>query len=327
MKGNFLKGLKGLGLASIALVLAACTDDLTTSSEQTNTTSHRDFPRETVTLIVPFSAGGGTDILARHMAKNLSEQWSTQVIVKNMAGASGRVAENYVKNRPADGYTLYFNNSSFTTVPPILTPELPKVEGFTALGSIAKSSSLLIVPADSRFDTLESLLNESDKLYIGSCGLGTPQHWAVMRLKRDAETTHVPYGGCADALLEVVREELSAAVVTQASAKAMLENGSVRALAITSARQEAATDALATSELWLKNGPNLDQWYAVFVHEETADEIKRQIAATLMEVFDTPQFAEELAPFSLTPYLQDGETFDTLLKEEQAAFIEFATQQ
>ena len=315
------KGLSWAVIAFCGLFLAGCGAD-ETASETQNTAQTTSYPTETVTLVVPFSAGGGTDILARHMAKNLSDAWSVPVIVKNVTGASGRVAENYVMTRPADGYTLYLNNSSFATVPPILTPDTPKVDGFTALGSLAKSASLLIVPADSQFTSIEALLTDSNDLFVGTCGLGTPQHWAAKRLKRHEATTHVPYGGCSDALLDVVRGELSAGIVTKASATPMIESGKVRALAITSA--ESTNPEIVPSDTWLDDGPNLDQWYAVFIHEKAPEAIKETISDTLMNVFNTPQFEAELAPLSLTPYLHNGTDFDGALKAEQAAFIESA---
>ncbi|MBP6344336.1 tripartite tricarboxylate transporter substrate binding protein [Neisseriaceae bacterium CLB008] len=290
------------------------------------------FPSRSVTLVVPFPPGGGTDALARQLAPKLSESWGQAVVVKNLAGASGQIAEQQVLSAPHDGYTILFNNSSQVMSPAVLAPEqAAKPSPLVALGQVALSSSVLIVPQNSPFHSVADVLQAAQQqtVFYASCGIGTPQHWMGMALEAQdaAGLKHVPYKGCAPALIDVVSAQVAVGMVTESSALPMIQAGKVRALGVTAAEPSPWLPEVPVQSQWLASEVSLDQWYGFFVPADVAEETQKALSQALLASVGDEAMQERLRPLGFTVSVMAADAFQQLVQQQTQYFNQEAQKQ
>ncbi|MBP6861283.1 MAG: tripartite tricarboxylate transporter substrate binding protein [Neisseriaceae bacterium] len=290
------------------------------------------FPSRSVTLVVPFPPGGGTDALARQLAPKLAEAWGQAVVVKNLAGASGQIAEAHVLNVAHDGHTVLFNNSSQVMSPAVLAPEQAgKPSPLAALAQVALSSSVLIVPQDSPFKSVAEVLRQARQgtVFYASCGVGTPQHWMGMALaKQDAPgLKHVPYKGCAPALIDVVSGQVAVGMVTESSALPMIESGKVRALGVTAAQPSPWLPEVPVQSQWLGAEVSLDQWYGFFVPADVPAPVQQALSQTLLASVEDEAMQQALRPLGFTISVLGAAAFQDLVQRQRAYFNQQAQAQ
>lgn len=313
-------GLMGAGF------LAGCQP---TGNEQV---TEQTFPSRSVTLVVPFPPGGGTDALARQLAPKLSEVWGQAVVVKNLAGASGQIAEQHVLSVPHDGHTILFNNSAQVMSPAILAPEqAAKPSALAALGQVALSSSVLIVPQDSPFQSVADVMKQAQKetVFYASCGIGTPQHWLGMTLAEQnvSGLKHVPYKGCAPALIDVVSGQVAVGVVTESSALPMITSGKVRALGVTAEEPSPWLPNVPVQSKWLASDVSLDQWYGFFVPVDVSPEVQRALSEVLVGSVEGEAIQKTLQPLGFTVKTLGADAFQQLVNSQTDYFNQKAKKQ
>ena len=201
------------------------------------------FPARPIKMIVPAAPGGGTDVMARTLAKVMHEQNNVPVVVENRAGASGSIGVQAVVNAPPDGYTIMVTLADATTIYPLLKKIPPyKVEkDLTALAQVAYTNVVFAVNVNSPYKTVKDIVDasRSKKVNYGSNGFGTTSHlWIeLFKAKTGANMLHVPYKGAAPSLQALVAGEHDFLVASPASLKGQLDAGRVRPLAVTSAKR------------------------------------------------------------------------------------------
>ncbi len=213
------------------------------------------YPSQPVKLIVPYPAGGATDILGRTLAVKLQEAWGQTVLVENRAGASGTLGNNAVAKAAPDGYTVLIAITALIQQPSLME-KLPydALKDFAPVTMIARSPSMLAVPLSSPARTLkefvELMKSQPGKHNFGSYGAGTSSHiqGALLNLQAGLDLVHVPFAGAAPLMTNLVGGQLSAAFVDSASARAQLAN--IRPLAVTgTARMPGLPDVPSFVEL------------------------------------------------------------------------------
>ena len=212
-------------------------------------------PKMPIRIVVPFAAGGPTDIAARHLAKKLTEVLAVSVIVDNRGGANGMIGAELVAKSKPDGYTLLMAQPAHA-INPTLYPDRPydPVKDFTPIALVATSSNVFVVRADSPIKDLAGLIAAAkakpDALNYGDAG-GSPYLAAEMlNTTAGVRTTHVAYKGAAEALTEVLGGRLDYAPTSVSSATALLRAGQLRALAVTtSTRNPDFPDVPTVAEL------------------------------------------------------------------------------
>jgi len=200
------------------------------------------FPSKPVHIFVPYSAGGGVDILARTLADVVSRQWGQGVVVENRPGAGGVVASQALVMSPPDGYTLIVVASGHATNP-FLYPALPydTFKDFTPISLLASSSNILLVRADSPFKTLDDVIAQArakpGSLSFGHAGTGTSTHLAGELLKNltRIDINAIPYKGGAGAINDLLGGQIPMSFNNGPESVGQLEAGSLRALAVTTA--------------------------------------------------------------------------------------------
>lgn len=277
-----------------------------------------DYPQRPIRFIVPFPAGTGTDLSARHFAKKLSELTGQPVIVDNRAGANGFTAAVAVKTAPADGYTLLFgSNSSLATNLALFksVPYDPMVD-FAPISAVMKAPMLLVVPPNSPFRTARDYVDEAKrepgKINQGSGSAGYQLMGELFSERAGIKVVNVPYKGVPETLLGIMSGQVDAAVAEISAAVELVKAGKVRVLMVGSearlpAIPEVPTAAEAgfpgfTGYAWAgavapaaTPAPVLDKLSNWFVRILAMPETRQFYAAQNVQIMSGGQ--EEMRPF------------------------------
>ena len=205
----------------------------------------QDYPARPVTLVAPYAAGGGADLLARLMAQKLGERLRQSFVVEDRLGAGGVIAASSVAKSAADGYTLFLATSTQLAIQPTLHKKLPydPAADFAPIALIASAPFVLIVHPSLGVGSLAGLIKlareKPGQLSFGSSGVGGPPHLYTELLKSmtGMEMTHVPYKGTAQAINDLVAGSIPIIFCDLAPAVPLIKDGKVRALGISSARR------------------------------------------------------------------------------------------
>ena len=265
------------------------------------------FPSKPLRIIVPFSAGALTDIIARLYAEKLTGLLGQPVVVENRPGAGGVPASQLILNAPSDGHTIFFVSSAHSANP-ALRKKLPydTEKDFSGLALLATSPSVIVVPADHPAKTLEQLIRvgreKPNSLTYGSAGIGAATHLAgeYFRTEAGLQMVHVPYKGVQEAVSAVAGKQLEIAFPPIALALPLIKAGRIRALAVTSPnRVPTMSDTPTVAE---SGFPGYDSsiWYALVMHAGTPKPIMNTLAQQILRVSGMPDIAEKLRSQGLT---------------------------
>jgi tripartite-type tricarboxylate transporter receptor subunit TctC len=283
------------------------------------------WPEAPVRLVVPFTAGSATDIMARTVGERLSDAFGQPVVVDNRPGAGGTIGAAMVAKAAPDGYTLLCTATSFGTNPAV-NRNLPfdPVKSFVPVIQLASSSVSVIVtpslPAKSMREFLELARREPGRLYSASPGNGGPQHLAMELLKQEAHINlvHVPYKGSGGALTDLVGGHVQAMIVSLQTAAPYVQSGKLRMLAVMSGeRPEAFPDVPTLKELGLGD-LEVDTWYGVFAPAGTSGAVVAKVNAELNALLKQPEIRSFLAKQGMTPVGGSSERFAELVRRELA---------
>ncbi|MBG6073775.1 MULTISPECIES: tripartite tricarboxylate transporter substrate binding protein [unclassified Polaromonas] len=229
------------------------------------------WPENTITLIVPWAAGGSTDILARSLSEQLSKSLGQPVIVDNRAGASGNIGSNVVAKAKPDGYTLLVGSMSTHAMNPALMPNMPfrGVDDFTPIAQIANVVNTLVinplVPVKNVRELITYAKANPGKLAYASAGAGSTNHLSAVLFEKAAgiEMLHVPYKGGAPAVLDTVGGQTQLLFSAGTQTLPHVKAGKLRLLGVTEAKRSALLTDVPTVGETLP-GYELGVWYGVF---------------------------------------------------------------
>ncbi|WP_012747878.1 tripartite tricarboxylate transporter substrate binding protein [Variovorax paradoxus] len=266
------------------------------------------YPSKAVTLVVPYSAGGGTDIVGRLMAQRLSELWGQSVVVDNRTGANGVIGSSTVARSAPDGHTLLLVVGSHA-VNPVLMKSLPydTDKAFTPITNIANSPSVLVVQANGPYKTLADLLAAARKEELG-CGYSEGQTRLTGELIRQVgnlKLTGVPYKGGAPIMVDIIGGHLPMGVTSVLTALPHVRSGALRVVGVAADRRMPLfPDAMTFKEAGL-NGVESLSWYGLFGPAGLPAPIVAQINQDLKKVAADPvvqkQMHDQGADITLTP--------------------------
>ena len=205
------------------------------------------YPDRPVKIVVPFAPGAGTDAMARLVAQKLGETMKATFVVDNKAGASGAIGTQFVAQAPADGYTLLLVASPFTTVAAsVPTANYDPLRQFAPVGMIATGPLVWATSASLPVSDMKELVRLAKQkpgmLNYGSAGAGSVNHLVLELLKSRTGTyiTHIPYRGIAPATIDMIGGQIQLVTGTVAALLPFIKNGSVKPLAVTSAKRSSA---------------------------------------------------------------------------------------
>ena len=265
--------------------------------------SAEDYPTRTVRIIVPQSAGGATDTFARAIGQKLSERWKQPVVIENRVGAGGVIGTEAVAKAPADGYTLLVTYEGSQAINPSLYENLPfnSVRDFEPIATIAVTPFLLIVGPQTKATTFQEFLSlaraNPDKLNYGSAGNGSVNHLLgeMLKVEADIRITHVPYKGAPQAISDVIGGHLDLAFASAPSVIAAVQQGLVRALAVSSGQRVAISPETPTIKESGVKDFDVNPWWGIFGPAGLSPSIVIKINTDIAEILKTPDFQEVLA--------------------------------
>ena len=259
------------------------------------------LPTKSIRIVVPFSAGALTDIIARIYAEKLSPLLGQPVIVENKPGAGGVTASQYVLTQPADGHTLLFVSSAHSSNP-ALHKKLPydTEKEFAGLALLAVSPSLVVVPASHPAKTLAELIAigkaKPDSLSFGSAGVGSATQLAGEYFRSEAglKMVHIPFKGVQEAVAAVAGSQLDLAFPPVALALPLLKANRIRALGVTSPQRVATLPSMPTVAEQGFPGYDSSIWYALVASSATPAPVMNTLAQQVLRVSDMLDVAEKL---------------------------------
>lgn len=256
-------------------------------------TQAQDIPaNKQMRIIVPYGAGGTSDILGRKLAQLLGDRMGRQVIVENKAGAGGAIGTEATVRADADGTTVLLHSGAIATEPSIKS-KLPydAIKDLTAVTTVVKGPFALVVSNDLPVKNVSELLAYAkahpDKVNFGTPGVGTSVHFASEYFKSMAKTpmTHVPYKGASASLAALMAGEIQMVIDPLSTAKKYAESGKMRALAVTTAQRTALWPEMPTVAESGIPGFEASVWYGMYVPAKTpaatVDKLNKEMVAIL----------------------------------------------
>jgi tripartite-type tricarboxylate transporter receptor subunit TctC len=200
------------------------------------------YPSKPVRFVVPFAPGGATDIAARIVGQKLGEMWGQTIVIDNKGGAGGNIGGAEAAKAAPDGYTLFFTSGSVVTANEHIYPNMPfnPARDFVAVTNVVRGAQVIVVPANSPYKTLKDLIDAAKAkpggLNYGHAGIGSQTHLAAENFLNAAriDVQHIPYKGEGPAVADLVAGQTTFATPNVAAAIAFINNGKLRALAVTS---------------------------------------------------------------------------------------------
>lgn len=284
------------------------------------------YPARPIRLIVPYSAGGGTDAIARLVAHGVGELLGQSLVIDNNGQAGGTVATQQASQAAADGYTMFMANQGPMVVNPHLFRSLKTdpLKAFDPVTLIAAAPLLMVVPKTSKFGSLKELVEfgqkNPGKLTYGSAGNGSASHLATVLFLQQAkvEAVHVPYRGAGPAINDLLGGQLDFIITTVPSVLGQVQGGIVNALAITSARRAAQFAEIPTIAESGWPGYTAGAWYGFVVPKGTPAPIIAKLREATIKAINGPVLRERLAKEGAEPIGNQPGEFSAMMARESA---------
>jgi tripartite-type tricarboxylate transporter receptor subunit TctC len=295
---------------------------LAASSAQAQT-----YPSRPIRLIVPFAAGGAVDVLARLLGNKLSDQVGQPVIVENRPGAGGTLAAEGVAKSPPDGYTI-LQNTNGAAIAPALYNSLPfdAVNDFAPVTQVVASNLILVASPKSGITSVGQLIAQAKanpgKLNYGSSGVGNPLHLTMEMLKHATGTDilAVPFRGDAQINAALIAGDVEVAVVPLATAVPLIEDGRIRALAITGASRSPTVPDVPTIAEAAVPGFVSTSWQGWFMPAKTPARIVERIQQETAKALAMPDVRSRLVAMAYEGIGSTPEEFAAHYRQEIAKF-------
>ncbi len=281
------------------------------------------YPNKPIKLVIPFPAGGATDIVGRVVAQQLGVELGQTVVVDNRAGAAGVIGSESVARAAPDGYTILLSTSSTHTIGPILNPKIPysPTKDFTPIMYLAASPQVVVVPLTSPAKTMPELIDyikkNPGKLNFGSAGTGGIPHLSTERFlaMTDTKMTHVPYKGTALAMPDLMAGRLDLMFDSISVSLPHIRDGKVRALAVTSPKPSSVAPDIPTLSQFVPGYESLT-WFGVFGPAGLPSAIQEKLNQALNKAIQNPALLAQFAKLGFDAAGGTPEEFAKKMAEE-----------
>ncbi|MDQ0349435.1 Bug family tripartite tricarboxylate transporter substrate binding protein [Ancylobacter vacuolatus] len=285
----------------------------------------QDFPTRPVTLVIPFAAGGSTDLVGRLIAERMSAELGQSVVVENKGGAGGNLGAAQVAKATPDGYTILMGTVATHALNPTLYKKMPydPVTSFAPVSLLVIVPNVLVVNPDFPAKTTEELIallkKDPDKYSYASSGNGTPLHLSgeLFKSMADVDMQHIPYQGAGPALVDVLSGQVPIMFDNLPSSTSHIKSGKLRALGVTTAtRAPSFPDLPAIAEA--VPGYETYTWNAVFAPAGTPPDVIAKLNAAANKALADPKVQARLADFSAVSVGSTPEELGEHVKKEIA---------
>ena len=317
---NFLLNIRPVW-GSLALVLALGPISWFVAPAKAQTAA--DFPSKPLRIVVPFAAGGPTDLMARAISKSMGITMGQPVIIDNKPGGGGIIGFNEVARQPADGYTLMFP-SILAVTNPALMPNYPFdiTRDFSAITVVGFIPHALVVRPDFPAKDLAALVAmakaKPGQIAYGSSGNGTSAHLAgaMFASRADISVTHVPYRGAGPALQDLLGGQIQYMFLDMSSALSQIQAGKLRALAVAPARRFQGLPDIPTIAEQGYRGFDIRAWYGLLVRSGTPPATIDRLHAEVKTALDSREVRELFKAQGIEPGGMPPAEFQQLIKTD-----------
>ncbi len=312
--------VRNIALGSSLLVLG--TLDGPVARAQTPDAAAAD-PSLPIRIIVPFSAGAGSDFLARLIAPKLTEKWGQQVVVDNRPSAAGTVAGEIVTRATPDGYTLMFTSSGIAASA-ALYPKLPydTVKDFASVTKLAVTATLFVTGPNSSLRTIKDLIEHAKKrptqLTYGHSGVGSGTHFASELLNAQAgiKTVHVPYKGGTEVMTDVISGRIDYGVVPMPPSVPLVKSGRAHGIAVSGAERSTALPDVPTVSQSGLPGYVYDGWFGAFAPSKVPAATIKKLNEEIGRILALPDVRERILSIGMEPAPSSPQDLHKLLASE-----------
>jgi tripartite-type tricarboxylate transporter receptor subunit TctC len=283
------------------------------------------YPNKPITLLVPFPPGGPTDLVARVLAKKMSEQMGQSIVIDNKPGANGNIAAVAAAKAPADGYTVLYNTSSITLSPALyknLAYDVQRDLAPVALTAVVPLALVVNpgVPVNNVREFIAYAKANPGKLSYGSAGNGNVTHLAAFQLVRhhDIDATHVPYRGSAPADVDLVAGQIQFMTDTINSVMPFVKDKRLKLLAMTTSQRMSLFPEVPTLGETVMPGFEAGAWQGIMVPANTPKAVVQRLNAEINKALQSAEVKERLALQGAEPLGSTPEEYGAYVKKELA---------
>jgi tripartite-type tricarboxylate transporter receptor subunit TctC len=313
-----------LALLKTLFVLAAAGVSTVSGAQTAN--KDAGYPSKPIRMIVPFTAGSATDIIARIIGPKLTDSLGQQVVVDNRPSAGGIVAFKIVADATPDGHTLTATGSNFSGSAALYAGKLPydAVKDFTGIGQVASTPLVLVVGSalgvKSAKDLIALAKQKPGQLNFASTGLGSGTHYgaALFNLAAAVDVVHVPFRGSPEALTDTIAGRIHYFLSPVLAAAPLIKGGRVLALGVTTATRAPGLPDVPTLAETALPGFEYEGWYGILAPAKTPRRIIKLLSSELQRILGIDEVKERIASRGAAAKWSSPEVFDKLVRDEIA---------
>jgi tripartite-type tricarboxylate transporter receptor subunit TctC len=308
--------LPALGLLTCAVMQANTAANAATS----------DFPNKSIRMLVGQAPGGGTDIVARLISKQMTQSLGQSVVVENRSGAAGSIAAGVTAGSAPDGYTVLIVSSSYAINPSLMKLPFDPLKDLVPVSELAVVPFLLVVdphlPVKNVADLLTLAKQRPAPLTFASGGPDSSGHLAGLLLSNLTKVpmTHVAYRGAGPALVDVMSGHVNFMFASVLSATPLIKQGSLRVIAISSEQRSDAMPQLPTVAESGVPGYSSGSWYGLLAPKGTPQDVIDRLAAAAAAAIKSPEVRAQISADGAIPIGGDGKTFQPFMVSEMKRF-------
>ncbi len=281
------------------------------------------WPAKPIHVVVPFTAGSATDIIARTVFEQVGRQIGQPVVIESRLGAGGTTASAAVARADPDGYTVLFTSSAYT-ITPLIQANLPydAVRDLSGVTPVANLPNVMVIPPDRPFNTLPAMVAAAkakpDLLNYASVGPGTASHVIaeLLKLRAGFQAQHIPFKGPAEALTEIMAGRVDFFIVPTLPAMPMIRDGKLLAIAVSSSRRAAELpDVPTTLEAGFPDSA-YNFWFGALLPAKTPRDIVERLNREIVKALQMPAVKDRIVELGGEPTSLSPPEFDAHLKKE-----------
>ncbi|ALX84744.1 LacI family transcriptional regulator [Achromobacter denitrificans] len=286
------------------------------------------YPDQPITVVVPYSAGGGADNAARIIAQGMGEVAGQSVVIENKGGASGSIGAAYVARAKPDGYTVLYDASAFSINPVLRKLPYDAKKDFIPVSQAVSVPNILVAATGSAFNSLPDFIKAAranpGRYTYASYGPGSLAQMAAELLKKDAkiDVVHVPYKGGAPAIVDVMGGQVDVYFANAASSLNYVSTGKLKALAVSSAARMPDLPNVPTVSEGGVNAFDVVEWNGFFLPAGADPQVVAKLQDLVQKALARPETRDKLAKLGLTPVGSSAADFAKFVDAEQVRWAE-----
>jgi tripartite-type tricarboxylate transporter receptor subunit TctC len=285
----------------------------------------QDYPHKPVRIIVPFAPGGATDIVTRIVAQKLTEVWGQSVVVENRSGAGGNIGGEAAARSTPDGYTLFMTSGSIVTANPYIYQKMPfdPAKDLLPITNVASGPQVIVVnpnfPAKTLKEFIDAARAKPGALNFGHAGIGTQTHLAAENFlfAANLDVISIPYKGEGPAMTDLVANQINMAAVNMPGAIGYINQGKLRALAVTGKQRSPQLPEVPTAAETLPGFENIG-WFGLMAPAGTPKEVVDKVYRDTAKILDTTEMRARFYVLGMVPVGNTPAEFAEAIREESA---------